>query len=112
MSIAARLERLPLTSHEHAIFLVIATAWFFDSVDLGTLTFVLGSIKTEFQLSTGQTGLFSSMSFLGMFFGAAVAEILADRFARTVLFPTSMILLGRGQYNLSLLMRARAVTRR
>lgn len=96
MLIAARLERPPLTSYQHAIFLVIATAWFFDSVDLGTLTFVLGSIKTEFQLSTAQTGLLSSMSFLGMFFGAGVAGLLADRFGRTVVFQTSMIFWGVG----------------
>jgi MFS transporter, putative metabolite:H+ symporter len=96
MSIAGRLERLPLTSYQHAIFLVIATAWFFDSVDLGSLTFVLGSIKTEFQLSTAQAGFVSSMSFLGMFFGAGVAGLLADRFGRTVVFQTSMILWGVG----------------
>lgn len=95
-AIAARLERLPLTSYQTTIFLIVATAWFFDSVDLGTLTFVLGSIRNEFQLTTAETGLLSSMSFIGMFLGASIAGILADKFGRTVVFQTSMILWGLG----------------
>src|SRR5271167_4703977 len=33
-NIAGRLERLPLTSYQKGIFVIIATAWFFDSMDL------------------------------------------------------------------------------
>jgi putative MFS transporter len=58
-NIAARLERLPLTSYQRGIFAIIATAWFFDSMDLGALTFVLGSIKESFQLTTAEAGLLS-----------------------------------------------------
>ena len=43
-TIAGRFERLPLTGYQRTLFLIIATAWFFDSIDLGSLTFVLGSI--------------------------------------------------------------------
>jgi putative MFS transporter len=66
-TIAARLERLPVTAYQRTLFLIIATAWFFDSIDLGSLTFVLGSIRSEFGLSAPETGLLSSMSFVGMF---------------------------------------------
>jgi hypothetical protein len=45
--IVARLERLPLTSYQHGIFAIVATAWLFDSVDLASLTFVLGSIRSS-----------------------------------------------------------------
>ena len=72
-NIATRLERLPLTSYQRVIFAIIATAWFFDSMDLGARTFLLGSIKQTFQLSTAEVGLLSSLSFLGMFVGAASA---------------------------------------
>ena len=95
-AIAARLERLPLTSYQRGLFAIIATAWFFDSMDLGALTFVLGPIKQTFGLSTSQTGLVSSMSFLGMFVGAASAGLLADRFGRTRVFQVSMIFWGLG----------------
>jgi len=95
-AIAARMERLPLTSYQRGIFLVIATAWFFDSMDLGALTFLLGSIRAEFALSPAQAGLLSSMSFIGMFLGASIAGLLADRFGRTAVFQTSMIFWGLG----------------
>jgi putative MFS transporter len=95
-NIAGRLERLPLTSYQKAIFAIIATAWFIDSMDLGALTFVLGSIRQTFQLSTAEAGLLSSMSFFGMFAGAASAGLLADRFGRTRVFQASMIFWGLG----------------
>jgi MFS transporter, putative metabolite:H+ symporter len=95
-AIAARLERLPLTSYQKGIFAIIATAWFFDSMDLGALTFVLGSIKQTFQLSTAEAGLLGSLSFLGMFLGAGSAGLLADRFGRAKVFQASMIFWGLG----------------
>lgn len=100
VSIPQRLERLPLTSFQKKIFYIIGTAWFFDSLDLGMLTFVLGSIKTEFHLTTVQAGLLSSSSFLGMFLGAATAGIAADRFGRKIVFQYSMIMWGGGQHTL------------
>src|SRR3984893_15481568 len=95
-NIAGRLERLPLTSYQKAIFAIIATAWFFDSMDLAALTFVLGSIRQTFQLSTAEAGLLSSMRFIGMFLGAASAGLLADRFGRARVFQVSMIFWGLG----------------
>lgn len=95
-TIAGRLERLPLTSYQRTLFLIIATAWFFDSIDLGSLTFVLGSIRSEFGLSGPQTGLLSSTSFVGMFLGAAIAGMAADRYGRTLVFQVSMIFWGVG----------------
>ena len=94
--IAARLDRLPMTGYQKMIFSIIATAWFFDSIDLGSLTFLLGSIKTEFGLSTAQAGFLSSMSFLGMFLGAAISGMAADRFGRKLVFQISMIFWGLG----------------
>jgi putative MFS transporter len=95
-AIAGRLERLPLTSYQKGIFAIIATAWFFDSMDLGALTFVLGSIRQTFQLSTAEAGLLGSISFMGMFLGAASAGLLADHFGRARVFQASMIFWGLG----------------
>ncbi|GGC14367.1 MFS sugar transporter [Oxalicibacterium flavum] len=95
-NVAARLERLPMTSYQRWLFSIIATAWFFDSMDLGIMTFVLGSIKTEFGLSSAQAGLLASSSFLGMFFGAAIAGMLADKFGRKPVFQWSMVFWGVG----------------
>lgn len=95
-NVVARLERLPMSSYQRGLFGIIATAWFFDSMDLGVMTFVLGSIKAEFALSATQTGLLASSSFLGMFLGAAIAGMLADKFGRKPVFQVSMIFWGVG----------------
>lgn len=97
-SAAARLERLPFSGYHKLIFIIIALAFFFDSVDLGTMTFVLGSIKKEFGLSSAQAGLIASSSFFGMTLGAAVAGLLADRFGRRPVFQWSMVLWGVASY--------------
>lgn len=94
--IAARLERLPITNYQRGIFYVIATAYFFDSMDLGAMTFLLGSIRTEFNLSAAEAGFLSSLSFFGMFFGAGASGMLADRLGRKAVFQSSMIIWGIG----------------
>src|SRR6218665_249469 len=83
--VAARLERLPMTGYQRRLFAIIAAAWFFDSMDLGIMTFVLGSIQTEFALTPAQTGLLASSSFVGMFFGAATAGLLAHKGAGSLM---------------------------
>ncbi|MET0858008.1 MAG: MFS transporter, partial [Telluria sp.] len=78
--------------------LVIATAWFFDSMDLGMMTFILGSIKEDFGLSAWQTGMVGSASFVGMFIGAATSGILADKFGRRIVFQWSMVFWGTASF--------------
>jgi len=95
---AARLERLPFSGYHKLIFVIVAIAFFFDSVDLATMTFILGSIKQEFGLSTAMTGLVASASFFGMVVGAALAGLLADRFGRRPVFQWSMVLWGIASY--------------
>lgn len=93
-SISQRLERLPITNYQRLIFGVIATAWFFDCVDVATMTFILSSIKKEFALAPDQAGALASMSFLGMFIGAGTAGLLADKFGRCLVFRWSIVLWG------------------
>ncbi|MEH1016250.1 MFS transporter [Micromonospora sp. CPCC 206060] len=93
-AIAARLERLPWSRFQRGLFLVVATAWLFDSIDLAAITFLLGPISKEFGLTTAQAGLLGSASFAGMFVGAVSAGALADRFGRRRVFQYSIVVWG------------------
>lgn len=94
LNLSARLERLPLTRYQKRLFVIVATAWLFDSIDLAALTFVLAPISSEFGLTGTQAGLLASMSFAGMAVGASTAGALADRFGRRPVFTTSMLCWG------------------
>ena len=91
---AERLERLPLSGYHRLLLFIIALAFFFDSMDLAMMTFMLGSIKAEFGLTTTQTGLMASASFVGMAVGAALSGMLADRFGRRPVFMWSIVVWG------------------
>jgi putative MFS transporter len=102
LDIGSRMERLPWSRFQRTLFLVIATAWFFDSIDLGALTFLLASISQDFGLTAAQTGLLGSASFAGMFFGAIGAGAIADRFGRQRIFKYSIVAWGLASVGLAL----------
>lgn len=96
--LTGRLERLPLTRYQKRLFVIIATAWLFDSMDLAALTFVLAPISSEFALTAWQAGMLASGSFVGMAVGASTAGALADRFGRRPVFTTSMLCWGLASF--------------
>jgi putative MFS transporter len=102
VTVASRLERLPWCRVQRSLFLVIATAWFFDSIDLGAMTFLLSPISHHFGLSAAQTGVLGSASFAGMFVGAIGAGAIADRFGRQRVFKYSIVVWGLASIGLAL----------
>ena len=94
LNLPQRMERLPLTRYQHKTFLIIATAWLFDSMYLGIMTFVLAPISKTFALTQAQAGFMGSSSLAGMAVGASLAGMLADRIGRRPVFQASMIMWG------------------
>ena len=92
--IAARLERLPMTSYQRKIFAIIASAWLVDQVDVALLTFLLGSIVAAFGLSPTQAGQLAAMTFAGQLVGNIVAGTASDKFGRRMVFQVTMVVWG------------------
>lgn len=94
VTIAARVDRLPITRTHRLATLAIGTGMFFDIYEL----FLAGSLSSvltgEFHLSTAALAPVLASTFIGMFLGALVLGRLADRIGRRRAF-----LLNLGLYS-------------
>jgi putative MFS transporter len=89
-TVAARMNRLPITPLHRSATIVIGLGLFFDIYEV-FLAGVLGSVLGhQFHLGTGQMSLLLASSFLGMFLGAQILGRLADRVGRRAGFLLSM----------------------
>lgn len=87
-SIVARIDRLPISSFHRYIMIVLAFAFFFELGDINTLSYTAPAIEKNWHLTISQIGNVTSMTFLGMFLGAAIIGRVSDRIGR----KTSLIL--------------------
>lgn len=65
--------------------------WMFDALDSGLVSFVLAVLAKEWVLSPAQVGRIGSIGLAGMFGGAILVGLLADRFGRKLLFQTTLL---------------------
>ncbi|KRL80577.1 major facilitator family transporter [Lactobacillus ultunensis DSM 16047] len=63
-------------------FLIIGTAWMFDAMDVGLLSFIMPMVKKEWNLINSEAGLISSISTIGMICGGFYFGHLADKIGR------------------------------
>jgi putative MFS transporter len=92
MTIAQRLDSLPLSRIHWKIVIVCGLGWLFDAMDAGIIAFVLAALMKQWQLSPGQVGWIGSMGLIGMFVGALLSGTLADRIGRKKLFQATLLL--------------------
>jgi MFS transporter, putative metabolite:H+ symporter len=92
ITIASRIDRLPLFSLHRWLAFVLGIGTFFDLYDI-FLGGVLGAVLTPiFHLNTVQTALVISSGFLGMFVGAIVLGIVSDYLGRRAMYMVNLLI--------------------
>lgn len=81
-SVAARLERLPVTWLTWRIVILAGLAWVTEALSIGSLGVSLPSLRETFHLSPSNVGLLVAMQTFGVVIGLIPAGRLADRFGR------------------------------
>ncbi|WP_274363796.1 MFS transporter [Paenibacillus thermotolerans] len=82
-----------LQNRKHRKLLLSAgISWMFDAMDVGLISFIIAALKVEWELSSEQVGLFTSINSIGMVFGAAFAGTLADRYGRKAVLLWTLLL--------------------
>ncbi|GFN23910.1 MFS transporter [Thermanaeromonas sp. C210] len=94
MSIAARLERLPLSSFHYKLLLICGLGWLFDAMDVGLISFVLPAIAQDWQLDAAQLGALGSIGMAGLGLGAVLGGILGDLWGRKRVFTCTLVVYG------------------
>ncbi len=91
---AARIERLPLSSWQIRARIIIGTATFFDAFDALAIAYVLPVIVLLWHLSPQQAGILISGGFFGQLLGALFFGWFAQRFGRLKSLMGSIAIFG------------------
>jgi putative MFS transporter len=92
VSIAARIDRLPVFSMHRKLLVVLGLGTFFDLYDI-FLGGVLAAVLTE-PLGLDATGkaLIIASGFVGMFFGASVLGLISDHVGRRAMYQVDLLI--------------------
>ncbi|WP_229924805.1 MFS transporter [Streptomyces sulfonofaciens] len=89
-SVAARLDRLPVSRWHRRLIVIVGLGAFFDLYEV-FLGGVLGAVLTDaWSLSGTQKSMVIAAAFLGMFVGANVLSVAADRLGRRRMFLVNL----------------------
>src|SRR5205823_496248 len=87
-------DRLPLSSFQRRIVILIGVGMFFDGFDVYVAATVLGaSLKTGFS-ALAQSAQFVSLTFVGMMLGSFITGFLGDRYGRRFTYQANLIIFG------------------
>lgn len=90
--ISARVERLPFGLFHRRLLLMGGLGYTFDAMDAAIIAFVLPVLRAEWSLTSVQTGVLASGTFIGYFFGALSAGTLGDLIGRRAVMMWALAL--------------------
>ncbi len=76
--ISARLDRLPLARFHYQVIVALGFVFFFEFADLNTFAYAAPQMRLQFGMSIDSVAWITSVTFLGMFVGAAFGGRFAD----------------------------------
>ncbi|MEV1294864.1 MFS transporter [Pseudonocardia sp. NPDC049635] len=96
-AVAARLERLPVSSWHRKLVVIVGIGLFFEFFEVFAGSVLLAVLRPAWELGPLESALLVGSVFFGMFTGALTLGRLADRFGRKRMFIINlMIYLGFG----------------
>ena len=81
-TVAARLERLPFSRFHFNLLVMGGLGYAFEAADAAIIAFLMPVLRAKWHLSSVQTGILGSSTYVGFLIGALVAGVLGDRFGR------------------------------
>src|SRR5712671_4697407 len=82
LSVAARLDRLPIGAFHRRTAALLAYVFFFELGDLNSFAYAAPALRQQWHLSIATIATITSASFVGMFVGAMTAGTLSDHIGR------------------------------
>ena len=90
--IAARMERLPLSSWHNKMRLIVGSTNFSDAFDSLTIAYVLPAIIPLWHLAPSDIGALISIGYAGQVVGSLLSGWLADKYGRVPVLVGNIIL--------------------
>jgi MFS transporter, putative metabolite:H+ symporter len=90
--IAERLERLPFGKFHYRLLLMGGLGYMFEAVDAAIIAFLLPVLRTQWHLSSIETGFLASSTYFGFLAGALVAGAMGDRYGRKNIMMWALVL--------------------
>ncbi|WP_425964383.1 MFS transporter [Rhizobium nepotum] len=85
---AAAVQSIPL----HKLLLMGGLGYMFEAIDAGIIAFLLPSLRSLWNLTSVETGLLASATYIGFLVGALIAGAVGDRYGRRNVMMWALVL--------------------
>ena len=91
-TIAARLERLPFSRFHFNLLVVGGLGYTFEAMDAAIIAFLMPVLRVRWHLSSVETGVLGSSTYVGFLIGALFAGMMGDRYGRRAVMMWALVL--------------------